>query len=102
MSDIANRRALPASVHDGAAIAAIICAFAFAPLGIILGLAHCGAARRAGRAPSGLAVAGAVVGWVITAIIAVMAIMMIAPVPPAVILIIPAGAVAVIAIARKR
>ena len=62
------RSTLAAPVHDIASVAAIICAFGFAPLGIILGHAAVGEARRTGRQPSGPATGGMVPGYIFTAI----------------------------------
>ena len=46
------RSTLAAPVHDIASVAAIICAFGFAPLGIILGHAGAPAASRPARPPA--------------------------------------------------
>jgi peptidyl-prolyl cis-trans isomerase B (cyclophilin B) len=101
VSDTANRAALP-PVHDGAAIAAIICAFVFAPLGIMLGIAHIGAARRAGRARSGLATAAVIVGSTITALAVAVMLMAIAPWPLALLGLAAAAAGVIRYLARAR
>ena len=61
------RSTLAAPLHDIASVAAIICAFGCASLGIILGHAA-EEARRTGRQPSGPATGGMVPGYIFTAI----------------------------------
>jgi Domain of unknown function (DUF4190) len=58
----------PTADADGAAIAALICAFFFPILGIIFGHVSRGQAKRAGKQPSGVATAGCVLGYIFTAI----------------------------------
>jgi peptidyl-prolyl cis-trans isomerase B (cyclophilin B) len=72
-----QRAARPKADADGAAIAALICAFIIPVLGIIFGHVSRGQARRKGLEPSGVATAGCVLGYVFTAI-AVIAIIAIA------------------------
>src|SRR5260370_6870314 len=56
----------PRADADGAAIAALITAFFFAPLGIIFGHVSRGQAKRRGRQPSVTATAGCVPGSIFT------------------------------------
>lgn len=58
--------ARPRADADGAAIAALILAFFFPPLGIILGHVSRGQARRRGLRPSVPATLGCVLGYVFT------------------------------------
>lgn len=58
-----NRPSQPAG--QGTAIASLIFAFLFAPLGIVLGHVSRAHARRAGQHPPGMATAGLVIGYVI-------------------------------------
>jgi hypothetical protein len=58
----------PQADADGAAIAALICAFFVPILGIIFGHVSRGQAKRAGKQPSGVATAGCVLGYIFTAI----------------------------------
>ena len=56
----------PRADADGAAIAALICAFFIPILGIVFGHVSRGQAKRAGKQPSGVATAGCVLGYVFT------------------------------------
>lgn len=55
-------------VHDGLAIASLICAFFIPPLGIVFGHMSHHVAKQAHRARSGIATAGLVLGYLFTAI----------------------------------
>ena len=57
------RSKLP-SVHDGLAIASLICAFLFPPLGVIFGYVSNRVAVQEGRRRSALAVAGVILGCI--------------------------------------
>jgi peptidyl-prolyl cis-trans isomerase B (cyclophilin B) len=61
-------RLRPKANADGAAIAALICAFFIPPLGVIFGHVSRGQAKRAGQQPSAVATWGAVLGYVFTAL----------------------------------
>jgi hypothetical protein len=61
-------------VHDGLAIASLICAFFISPLGIVFGHMSHHVSKQAHRAKSGIATAGLVLGYLFTAIGIVVAI----------------------------
>ena len=57
----------PPQRTNGLAIAALVCAFLFAPLGILFGHLSLSQIKRSGEEGRGLAIAGLVIGYVITA-----------------------------------
>ena len=65
----------PAPRTNALAIASLVCAFLFAPLGIVFGHLSLSQIRRSGEDGRGLALAGLVIGYVVTiaAILAVVA-----------------------------
>lgn len=56
----------PAASTNGLAIAALVCAFLFAPLAIVLGHIARGQIKRTGEGGRGLATAGLVLGYIFT------------------------------------
>ncbi len=56
----------PQQRTNGLAIAALVCAFLFAPLGIVFGHLSLSQIKRSGEEGRGLAIAGLVIGYVIT------------------------------------
>lgn len=67
--------AYPPPPTNAMAIASLVCAFLFAPLGIVFGHLSLSQIRRSGEDGRGLAIAGLVIGYVVTiaAIVAVVA-----------------------------
>ena len=61
----------PASDINGMAIAALVCAILFAPLGIVLGHIARRQINRSGEGGLGLATAGLIIGYIFTAILLV-------------------------------
>src|SRR5437763_6244187 len=56
----------PAAGTNGFAIAALVCAFVFAPLGIIFGFVARSQIRRTGQQGDGMALAAIITGFVLT------------------------------------
>ena len=56
----------PSASTNGMAIAALVCAFLFAPLAIVLGHIARGQIKRTGEGGRGLATAGLVLGYIFT------------------------------------
>ena len=57
----------PPRPTNALAIASLVCAFLFAPLGIVLGYLSLSQIKRSGEDGRGLAIAGLVIGYVVTA-----------------------------------
>ena len=66
------------SVHDGMALASLVCAFFVPILGIIFGHVSNHQAKKAGREKSGLAVAGLILGYIFTGITALITVIALA------------------------
>jgi len=66
------------SVHDGMALASLVCAFFVPILGIIFGHVSNHQAKKAGREKSGLAIAGLVLGYIFTGLAALITVIALA------------------------
>ena len=66
------------SVHDGMALASLVCAFFVPILGIIFGHVSNHNAKKAGREKSGLAVAGLILGYIFTGVAALITVIALA------------------------